>query len=124
ASNNDGIWAKKAKDLQIVVLPPFWQTTWAYILYALLILAVLYAARSILLYRARMNFKIEHQNEEARRIHELDRMKIRFFTNISHEFRTPLTLIITPLERIIKKNKDERQQNQLKLIHRNAKRLL
>lgn len=124
ASNNDGVWGQKSESLQIKVLPPFWGTIWAYIIYGLIIFGLLYLARSILLYRARMNFKIEHQQHEAQRMHELDMMKIRFFTNISHEFRTPLTLIITPLEKILKQTKDTGQKNQLRLISRNAKRLL
>ncbi len=124
ASNSDGKWGKESTMLQVKVLPPFWMTSWAYILYALLILAVLYFARSILLYRARMKFKIEHQQHEARRIHELDMMKIRFFTNISHEFRTPLSLILTPLDKVLRQTKETGSKNELKLIQRNAKRLL
>jgi DNA-binding response OmpR family regulator len=57
-------------------------------------------------------------------MHELDMMKIKFFTNVSHEFRTPLTLILTPIEKILKQVKDTEQQNQFLLIQRNAKRLL
>ncbi|MGH2645512.1 MAG: ATP-binding protein, partial [Chitinophagaceae bacterium] len=124
ASNNDGVWGKEPATLQITVLPPFWRTIWAYLIYALLIIGILYIARSILLYRARMNFRIEHQQHEAQRMHELDMMKIRFFTNISHEFRTPLTLILTPLEKILKQTVDVNQKKQLQLIQRNGKRLL
>jgi signal transduction histidine kinase/ligand-binding sensor domain-containing protein/DNA-binding response OmpR family regulator len=124
ASNNDGIWGKQGASLQIHVLPPFWRTNWAYFIYALLIIGILYLARSILLYRARMNFRMEHQRHEAQRMHELDMMKIRFFTNISHEFRTPLTLILTPIERILKQTGDVGHKDQLQLIQRNARRLL
>lgn len=124
ASNNDGIWGKETQTLHIKILPPFWRTPWAYLLYALVIAGLLYLARSMVLYRARMNFKMEHQQHEAQRMHELDMMKMRFFTNISHEFRTPLTLILTPLEKLIKQTPDQGQMNQLKLIQRNAKRLL
>lgn len=124
ATNNDGIWSPYAATMNIHVLPPFWKTIWAYILYAMIILGLLYLARSILLYRARMNFKIEHQQHEAQRMHELDMMKIRFFTNISHEFRTPLTLIMTPLDRMLKQDQDGDYKNQLQLIQRNARRLL
>jgi signal transduction histidine kinase/ligand-binding sensor domain-containing protein/DNA-binding response OmpR family regulator len=124
ASNNDGVWSPEVATIRIRVLPPFWRTVWAYMLYALVVLGLLYLARSILLYRARMNFKIEHQQHEAQRTHELDMMKIRFFTNISHEFRTPLTLILTPLERMLKQSQAGEQNSQLQLIHRNARRLL
>lgn len=124
ASNNDGVWGKQEATMQIIVLPPFWKTIWAYIIYALLIIGILYIARSILLYRARMNFKMEYQQHEAQRMHELDMMKIRFFTNISHEFRTPLTLILTPMGRIMKQTENESQKKQLQLVQRNAMRLL
>jgi len=124
ASNNDGFWSPESATMTIHILPPFWKTTWAYLIYALVILGLLYLARSILLYRARMNFKIEHQQHEAQRMHELDMMKIRFFTNISHEFRTPLTLILTPLERLLKQAGEGDDKNQLQLIRRNATRLL
>lgn len=123
-SNNDDVWNEKVTTLHIKILPPFWRTVWAYILYVLLILGILYLARSILLYRARMKFKIAHQEHEAQRMHELDMMKIRFFTNISHEFRTPLSLIISPLDKLVKQTPDIGHQNQLKLVQRNAKRLL
>lgn len=124
ASNNDGVWGRKETLLEINILPPFWKTAWAYLLYTLLILGALYLARSILLYRARMNFRMEQQQHEAQRRHQLDMMKIRFFTNISHEFRTPLTLILTPIERLLKQPDGTDHRNQLQLIQRNAKRLL
>jgi signal transduction histidine kinase/ligand-binding sensor domain-containing protein/DNA-binding response OmpR family regulator len=124
ASNNDGIRGNQEATIQVIVLPPFWKTIWAYIIYALVVIGMLYIARNILLYRARMNFQIEHQQHEAQRMHELDMMKIRFFTNISHEFRTPLTLILTPLERMLNQTEDGNLKKQLQLIHRNARRLL
>lgn len=61
---------------------------------------------------------------EAERNEEVNQMKFRFFTNVSHELRTPLTLIISPLEGMMKETHDERKQEQLKLMHRNALRLL
>jgi signal transduction histidine kinase len=71
-----------------------------------------------------MKFIIQQERQEAMRMHELDMMKIKFFTNVSHEFRTPLTLILTPIEKILRQVKDTEQQNQFLLIQRNAKRLL
>jgi DNA-binding response OmpR family regulator/nitrogen-specific signal transduction histidine kinase len=71
-----------------------------------------------------MNFRIQQEREESQRMHELDMMKIKFFTNVSHEFRTPLTLILTPLEKMMKQSPDVEQHKQFQLIHRNARRLL
>jgi signal transduction histidine kinase/DNA-binding response OmpR family regulator len=110
--------------LKITILPPFWKTRTAFVLYIVLVLGILMVTRKLIQQRERMKFAIEQERQEAQRMHELDMMKIRFFTNVSHEFRTPLTLILTPLERILKNTKEPDQQNQFQLIHRNAKRLL
>lgn len=124
ASNNDDIWNEQSATLVIRVLPPFWRTKTAIIIYIAFIILALLLSRTILLERARLTFKLEQEKRESQQSHELDMMKIRFFTNISHEFRTPLSLIITPLEKIIKNTKDQDQKKHLELIFRNAKRLL
>jgi signal transduction histidine kinase/ligand-binding sensor domain-containing protein/DNA-binding response OmpR family regulator len=124
ASNNDGIWNDKGISLRIEVLPPFWKTKLALAIYIFFILGGLFITRKLIQQRERMKFAIEQERQEAHRMHELDMMKIRFFTNVSHEFRTPLTLILTPVEKLLKQAKEADQQNQFQLIHRNARRLL
>lgn len=124
AASSDGVWNEKAVSLQVKILPPFWKTPLAYTLYILFFAAVLWFARRLLLQRARMRFEIEQQKQEAQRMHELDMLKIRFFTNVSHEFRTPLSLILSPMDKIIREAKDTPQRKQLQLVHRNARRLL
>jgi signal transduction histidine kinase/ligand-binding sensor domain-containing protein/DNA-binding response OmpR family regulator len=124
AANNDGIWNEEGISLQMSVLAPFWRTNTAYGLYMILFLGLLYTGRSIMLQRARTRFKIEQERREARQLRELDLMKIRFFTNLSHEFRTPLALILAPLERLLANTENIVQQNQLLMIQRNGKRLL
>ncbi|MFI5187801.1 MAG: two-component regulator propeller domain-containing protein [Chitinophagales bacterium] len=124
ASNEDGKWSEKEIDLRIRILPPFWRTPLAFILYTLASIVVLLIARKIILERARMRFEVEHQRKEAERIQALDAMKTKFFTNVSHEFKTPLSLILSPLDKVIKKSSDPEQKKQLHLIQRNAKRLL
>ncbi|HTE25402.1 hybrid sensor histidine kinase/response regulator transcription factor [Flavitalea sp.] len=123
ASNDDGLWHDEGKSLIIKILPPFWKTPLAFVLYTMIIIAALLLARTLLLERERMKFSIEHERQEAQRMHYLDMMKIRFFTNISHEFRTPLTLILSPLQKLIKTTRDPDKQH-LVMIYRNAKRLL
>lgn len=111
--------------LEIRILPPFWRTPWAYLLYFLLFAGALMVARWILIERERMNFKLEQERRYAQQMHELDLMKIRFFTNVSHEFRTPLTLMLTPLENLLTNiRSDNTVHRQLSLVHRNARRLL
>ncbi|WP_138475046.1 two-component regulator propeller domain-containing protein [Dyadobacter bucti] len=112
------------RNLEVEILPPFWRTPWAYFLYVLLVIAALTTARWILIERERMNFKLEQERRYAQQMHELDMMKIKFFTNVSHEFRTPLTLMLTPLENLLKNiRQDHAVHKQLSLVYRNAQRL-
>jgi signal transduction histidine kinase/ligand-binding sensor domain-containing protein/DNA-binding response OmpR family regulator len=124
AANNDGFWNEKGASLKISILPPFWKTRAALVVYFLLIITGLLITRRLVQQREKMKFIIQQERQEAMRMHELDMMKIKFFTNVSHEFRTPLTLILTPIEKILRQVKDTEQQNQFLLIQRNAKRLL
>ncbi len=124
ASNKDGYWTEMQPSLKIVVLPPFWGTNLAFFLYFCLIMGILAFLRYLVLEKERMNFRTKQAEEEAERTHHLDMLKIKFFTNISHEFRTPLSLIIAPIERLIQNAADENQKKQFVLIHRNARRLL
>ncbi|WCT10745.1 hybrid sensor histidine kinase/response regulator transcription factor [Mucilaginibacter jinjuensis] len=123
ATNND-YWNNKVKILHISVLPPFWKTTWAYLFYTLASIGLLFFIRKRGIDKLKLQFTIEKEREEARRMHELDLMKIKFFTNVSHEFRTPLSLIMAPVDKLMKQAKDADLQRQLELINRNAKRLL
>ncbi|MDB5138853.1 MAG: todS 2 [Mucilaginibacter sp.] len=123
ATNNDK-WDNKELTLNISILPPFWKTTWAYLLYALLAAGSFFYLRSQAIRKLRAQFSIEKEREEAHRMHELDLMKIKFFTNVSHEFRTPLSLIMAPVDKILKQIAEPEIQRQLLLVNRNAKRLL
>ena len=121
--NADGLWSN-VKTLQVNIEPPFWRTGIAYIIYALIAAGLFLLARRITLERIHMRYEVQQQRKEAERAHALDQLKTKFFTNVSHEFRTPLSLIIAPLDRIIKQAADEEQKRQLNLVQRNAKRLL
>lgn len=123
-ADNDGSWDKKELSLKLTILPPFWKTPLAYIVYILLLAGILWYARYMVIRRAKLRFALEQERSETQRMHELDMMKIKFLTNVSHEFRTPLSLIITPLEKIIRQAKDAEEKKQFHLIHRNARRLL
>lgn len=120
----DGRESNPETQLRITILPSLWRTPLAYAIYALLIVIALYFARLMVIQRAKMRFLMLHQQREARRMHELDMMKIRFFTNVSHEFRTPLALIMAPVEKMMKGTQDTDQKKHLHLVYRNAKRLL
>ncbi len=123
ATNSDK-WNDAVLTLNISILPPFWKTTWAYTLYGIIVIGSLLYMRRRGIEKLRSQFVIEKEREEAQRMHELDLMKIKFFTNVSHEFRTPLSLIMAPVDRILKQISEPEIQRQLLLVNRNAKRLL
>ena len=115
AANNDGVWNEKGVTIRIKVTPPFWATWWFRIL-ALLAIA---SAVFILLYFKR---RVEIQQIEEKKLEEMHRMQLQFFTNISHEFRTPLSLILGPLEKL-QREVSPALQHHIRTMHRNARRL-
>ena len=123
-SNNDGIWNEAGTSLKIIINPPWWTTWWAYTIYGILIFLIIMVLRQYDLKRQRLKHQLELEHEHAEKLEELDQMKSRFFTNISHEFRTPLTLILGPAEKIISESVDANAGKQAGLIKRNANRLL
>jgi signal transduction histidine kinase/DNA-binding response OmpR family regulator/streptogramin lyase len=114
----------KEVSLAIHILPPFWKTPLAYLLYAVVFSGSLFFIRKRGIQRLKTQFELEKEREEAKRMHELDLMKIKFFTNISHEFRTPLSLIMAPIDKVLKQMKEPEVQKQLEFANRNARRLL
>lgn len=124
AANNDGVWNEKGNEIVITVKPPFWKTKFAFILYFIIIFSALAFLRFITLERERMNFKIEQERREAQQRHEIDMLKIKLFTNVSHEFKTPISLILSPIENLLKEINNEAHRNTLLMIQRNARRLL
>jgi ligand-binding sensor domain-containing protein len=93
-SNNDGLWNEEGTSIKITILPPWWKTIWAYAVYVFLVGVALYSYRKFELNRAKLRQKYEMEHFEANKLKEMDEVKSRFFANISHEFRTPLTLIL------------------------------
>lgn len=124
ASNNDGIWNEEGTELKIKVLTPLWKTWWAYIIYFLIASGLLYFLILYFLHKERYRNEINLAKLEAKQIHETDQLKLNIFTNISHELRTPITLILGPLEQIMSKRNDTQTSQLLTLIQRNAQRLL
>lgn len=123
ALGRNGAWSK-VKTIKINIQPPLWRTTTAYILYFILLSGLLLLIRKITLDRVHMRYEVAQFKHEADRANEMEQIKTKFFTNVSHEFRTPLSLIITPLDKLIENETEPEQKQQLKLVHRNARRLL
>lgn len=124
-TNEDGIWNTKGLELGIKILPPFWRTWYAYLSYLILIVLTTIGALRIITVRLRMKNEIVRERVEKEQNQELNNMKLRFFTNVSHEFSTSLSLIIGPLENIIDSGFGGRVvKGQLLMIQRNSNRLM
>ncbi|WP_207428938.1 hybrid sensor histidine kinase/response regulator transcription factor [Pedobacter sp. SYSU D00535] len=146
-SSPDGGWTEDPLELRVRVLPPFYKSSWAYTLYALAFFGCLYLIRQRGIRKLKSEFAaeqdrlemqrvidqekaeakrlIEQERLEAMRYRELDALKIKFLTNISHEFRTPLSLILAPIEKLLKQNQENpKTLDQIAVIKRNARRLL
>ena len=138
AANSDGVWNEEGASIRVTINPPWWRTTWAYLLYGLLFLGGVFAVdrvqRRRLIRQEREKARIreaqlqaEAAEEKAEVLAELDQMKTRFFVNVSHEFRTPLTLILGPLHDALDGafgDLDESLRPHLSLMQRNGARLL
>ena len=124
ASNRDGVWNEEGASLKIIIPPPFWAAWWSYSLYVLFAFGLLYSIRRYEYNRTQLKNLHKLDEVKLKEREETDRLKSRFFANISHEFRTPLTLILGPAEKLISKFQDEEIQKQTGVIKRNAKRLL
>ena len=123
ASNKDGVWNKEGASIKIIITPPWWKTGWAYLLYILLTGSIIYFIWKAQLRRIKNKQEFEMSKFEAQKLQEVDKMKTRFFTNISHEFRTPLTLILGPSKQLSSSSNEEKTKATADLIHRNAKKL-
>jgi signal transduction histidine kinase/ligand-binding sensor domain-containing protein/DNA-binding response OmpR family regulator len=109
-ANSDGVWNDTITELPIKVTPAPWRSWWAFILYGLFIATALYFLLYILKSKTKLRHQLELEYIETERTKELNKTKLEFFTNISHEFRTPLSLILGPLNQIIE---DYRGSNKL-----------
>ena len=119
ATNNDGIWSENEATLRITVHPPFWWSWWARLFYLLLAVAVLWYYVRFRLKQAEQRHQQELQRMQEQKEKEVREARLNFFTMIAHEIRTPVSLIIGPLEKLKNLKIDD-----LDIIDRNAHRLL
>ncbi|TVZ55644.1 signal transduction histidine kinase [Lutibacter sp. Hel_I_33_5] len=125
ASNSDRLWNEKGAELKVRILPAPWKTWWAYLIYIIGAACLLYLFRKYYLIRIKEKNELKKEREEKEQIEEVNALKLQLFTNISHDFRTPLTLIIGPLEKMINEQKgDSFIKEQHSVMHRNAMVLL
>jgi len=123
AMNEFGYWSESAK-LSFVITPPFWKTWWAYLIYFVLASAGFVAIRRYELNRVKLKNDLKLKEFESQKLQEVDEIKSRFFANISHEFRTPLTIIIGSLEKLKSKMENNSDSKEFVVMKRNASRLL
>lgn len=124
ARNKNGIWNEKGISLNLVIRPPWYRTWTAYFVYFFLAVTIIYFIRKYELRRILLRNRLQMEHLESERLKELDHLKSQFFANISHEFRTPLTLIMGPVEDLLKSGNTEKFKEILPQVHRNSKRLL
>lgn len=123
ACNADGVWNPEPLIIRLRLLPPPWLTWWAYSLYALAAASLLWAFYSWRKRRWQLKAQLAMGQQEAERLKELDQFKTNFYTNITHEFRTPLTIILGMVEQV--KNDPEKWYNEgLQMIRRSGQNLL
>ncbi|SCW77516.1 Signal transduction histidine kinase [Mucilaginibacter sp. NFR10] len=135
ASKDENHWNNPVTTIRITILPPFWRTVYAYIAYVVILGSALFFIRRRGIQKIRRQFEqaqeklqvsqlIEQERREAERLHELDLLKIKFLTDLSHEFRTPVSLILAPVEKLLEKSVPGNDIEDLKMINRNGRRLL
>lgn len=124
ATNVSGSWSPHVRTLSIVVHPPWWATGWAYALYALVVVGIGYGLFRNYVKRLRLQQSVALRQQEAEQLRDTNAMKTRFFTNITHEFRTPLTLILAPVEQMASEHLEPRNRRRLVTIEQNAHQLL
>ena len=122
ASSDGSDWSTPPATVAVIVKPPFYLTIYAYIFYVLAPIAAVFLMRRRGIRRLHRKFREEQARRETERKQELDRLKIKFLTNLSHEFRTPISLILAPVENLLAQ--ESPHQPQISAIRRNAKRLL
>ncbi len=125
ASNNDGLWQQEPLKLDIEILPPWWKTSWAFVLFGIAIILLLLGFRALIIMRTSYESNLKLAEVERENLEKTNKAKLKFFTNVSHEFRTPLTLILGPIENLLETNSTDRNvKEQLNTVKRNASRLL
>ncbi|TVQ12199.1 MAG: response regulator, partial [Balneolaceae bacterium] len=123
AVGDSGVWSEPF-EYSFAILPPWWHTWWAYGLYVVLFLSALYSLRRYELNRFNLKNQLELEKVQSDTLRNLDQLKSHFFANISHEFRTPLTLIMGQTEALLQSEDSRGKKEKLISVNSNAERLL
>ncbi|RRB07824.1 triple tyrosine motif-containing protein [Larkinella rosea] len=120
-TNTSGIWSPHIRTLPITIRPLWLETWWAYVLYGLMIGGIAYALFRNYANRVRMEQRMLSNLREAEQLRALDAMKTRFFSNVTHEFRTPLTLILSPMEQLLQEDPEPCIQRRVSVAETQAR---
>ncbi|WP_217603136.1 two-component regulator propeller domain-containing protein [Chitinophaga sp. GbtcB8] len=123
-TNAEGVMNKQEIALVITVLPPWYRSWWAWLLYTLLLTGSVYLYFLYKMRQNRLKYEVRLAHVNAQKERDLHEKKLSFFTHISHEFRTPLTLIINPVKEMLTAGTGGQEQEELNTVYRNARRLL
>ncbi|MGV3706414.1 MAG: hybrid sensor histidine kinase/response regulator transcription factor [Arcticibacter sp.] len=124
STDEDGLWTNAEKILRIKVLPPWYRSWWAYMLYVAAFFSLIYFYIGYHLRQSQLRYEIQSANLNTQKERELNEKKISFFTHIAHEFRTPLTLIMNPVKELLSSDNKKVNVDDMAGVFRNAKRLL
>lgn len=122
--NGNEVWSKTPASITIVIRPPFWRTYWAYTCYFVLLCFMAYQLYQYQIRRIAFANQLLFEQKEKERLAALEQLKSRFFSNVTHEFRTPLTLILAPANELVKALQDKKLLNSAQLIYNNGLKLL
>lgn len=125
ANNGEGKWSILPASVRVKVLPPWWQTWWAYTLYILTLSAALFWYRKLTRARLKLENKLALEKLNSDKNREMAEMRAAFFTGVSHEFRTPLTLIMGPMEEFVNTlSGSEAMRAKAVMMHKQTRKLL
>jgi len=124
AASSDGVWNREGLSLQVIIHKPWYGTFLAYSVYFLMIAGAVVLVWRNQMRRLRLQHAYQMKQAEAAKLQEVDHMKTQFLANISHEFRTPLTLILGPLDSLMKRIRAHDIKQDIKIIKKNGERLL
>ncbi|WP_435579036.1 two-component regulator propeller domain-containing protein [Gilvibacter sp.] len=125
SSNYDGVWNNKPSEFAFTILPAWYESNLAKLLYVIFGLLLIYATYRYFKWRWQMQYQLDLEHREAERLKELDELKTRLYTNVAHEFRTPLSLISGPIKQLLKANSDQPEQRELlQIVDNNSQRVV
>ncbi|NUQ25200.1 MAG: response regulator [Saprospiraceae bacterium] len=123
-SNSSGTWSETPQEIEIIITPPWWASTLAYLCYILIAALILWQIYRAHIRNIRLTARVAYEQRELERVRDLEQMKSNFFSNITHEFRTPITLILEPLRQILHDPSQEKWLSKVRLAENNSRKLL